>query len=66
MATVLLFNSKEAPRGVYMLQGLACFVTQYSKTKQLAGHGDAIARFVPRAVTDLLAVHATVLLPIQQ
>ena len=66
LATVLLTNGQESRRGVYILDGLACFITEYNKTKQVVGHGNVIARFVPRQVTELVIVHATVLVTIQQ
>ena len=57
-----LVNGTSA-RNIYFVDGQIMVVTRYNKTDSLTGRNDLILRFLPEAVSKMIAVWITMVRP---
>ena len=65
LETVLIRNTKHGMRGIYWCNGRVMIMIGYTKPRSTNGKGKMIARFLPKAVGDLLVKYLAIVRPME-
>ena len=59
LLSVLYTNTNLKMRNVFVINGLICLIIAYNKTNQITQQDRVIARFLPKRISELVAIYLT-------